>query len=188
MEITTNCPGCRAKVRVPDTLLGRSVKCPKCQTVFTAENPDDDPGYEEIGDDDAAPVGLGTVDVPARQDADYERRTPRDRAPSRMASKGRNAVIIRSIGVLSVGGIMGSIYAILGLIIGALMTILSLLGAAVGGRNGGPEAVLFGVCSIVFIPVFYGAIGFVAGIIMAALYNVMANIIGGIRLELDSTG
>jgi predicted Zn finger-like uncharacterized protein len=31
------CPECNATLRVPDSLLGKAVKCPKCQTMFTAE-------------------------------------------------------------------------------------------------------------------------------------------------------
>lgn len=38
MPITTRCPSCDRKLRVPDNLLGTRVKCPGCQTVFTAED------------------------------------------------------------------------------------------------------------------------------------------------------
>jgi predicted Zn finger-like uncharacterized protein len=38
MPITTRCPSCDRKLRVPDNLLGSRVKCPGCQTVFTAED------------------------------------------------------------------------------------------------------------------------------------------------------
>jgi predicted Zn finger-like uncharacterized protein len=31
------CPECDATLRVPDSLVGKAVKCPKCQTTFTAE-------------------------------------------------------------------------------------------------------------------------------------------------------
>ncbi len=30
------CPSCNAGLRVPDTLLGKTVRCPKCKTSFTA--------------------------------------------------------------------------------------------------------------------------------------------------------
>jgi predicted Zn finger-like uncharacterized protein len=30
------CPSCNAALRVPDNLLGKNVKCPKCQKTFTA--------------------------------------------------------------------------------------------------------------------------------------------------------
>ena len=36
MPTVVDCPQCRRKLRVPDQLLGKTVKCPACQTVFTA--------------------------------------------------------------------------------------------------------------------------------------------------------
>lgn len=37
MPEQVRCPSCNATLRVPDTLLGKNVKCPKCQTTFLAE-------------------------------------------------------------------------------------------------------------------------------------------------------
>ena len=48
-EITT-CPDCDKKLKVPDDLLGRKVRCPGCSVLFTAQP---DPVEEE------APVGRG---------------------------------------------------------------------------------------------------------------------------------
>jgi predicted Zn finger-like uncharacterized protein len=55
------CPNCNAVVSVPDELLGRTVRCPRCKTPFTAEaappgppvlaeEPTDEPG--RAADDD----------------------------------------------------------------------------------------------------------------------------------------
>jgi predicted Zn finger-like uncharacterized protein len=41
------CPSCDATLRVPETLLGKKVKCPKCQTAFTAAA--DTPGEPDEG-------------------------------------------------------------------------------------------------------------------------------------------
>lgn len=35
------CPQCARKLKVPETLLGKSVKCPGCKAVFTARLADD---------------------------------------------------------------------------------------------------------------------------------------------------
>src|SRR2546429_590559 len=40
MPITISCPSCRRQLRVPDDLLGKTVRCPGCQSTFTAEDPD----------------------------------------------------------------------------------------------------------------------------------------------------
>lgn len=46
---------------------------------------------------------------------------------------------------------------------------------------------LFGVGSVIFLPVFYGILGFVSGLIGALLYNGAARLIGGIEIELEET-
>src|SRR5436309_8813411 len=38
MAVTTHCPSCKRLVKVPDELLGRKVRCPGCQSVFTAQS------------------------------------------------------------------------------------------------------------------------------------------------------
>ena len=94
-------------------------------------------------------------------------------------------MIVKTVGVLSVGKVFGCLYALLGLIIGGLFSLLSLAGFAAGGGDAGPAALLFGVGGIIIFPVFYGVVGFIAGIITAALYNVVASIVGGIEIELN---
>ena len=37
MPTTTTCSSCGRPLRVPDNLIGKSVKCPACGQVFTAE-------------------------------------------------------------------------------------------------------------------------------------------------------
>ena len=44
---------------------------------------------------------------------------------------------------------------------------------------------LFGVGAVIFMPLFYGALGFITGIITAALYNLVAGWIGGVELQLE---
>ena len=95
-------------------------------------------------------------------------------------------MILKRVGVLSVGKILGAIYAVLGLLIGGIVSIISVLGASFGGGNQALPGVLGGVAAIVLIPLFYGVIGFLAGVIGAALYNVAAGLIGGIELEFEN--
>src|SRR5947209_5672693 len=38
-ELILNCPQCQRQLRVPGELLGKKVKCPTCEVVFTAEAP-----------------------------------------------------------------------------------------------------------------------------------------------------
>jgi hypothetical protein len=46
---------------------------------------------------------------------------------------------------------------------------------------------LFGVGSVVFLPIFYGILGFVFGLIGALFYNGIARLIGGVEIELEET-
>jgi len=46
---------------------------------------------------------------------------------------------------------------------------------------------MFGVGALVFMPVFYGVLGFVAGAVGAVIYNMFAGLVGGIELDLEPT-
>lgn len=96
-------------------------------------------------------------------------------------------MILKSVGVFSVGKVFACLYAMLGLILGGLFSLLSLAGVAAGGMNAGPGALIFGAGAIIVLPIFYGVIGFIGGIITGALYNVAASIAGGVEIELERT-
>jgi hypothetical protein len=53
------------------------------------------------------------------------------------------------------------------------------------GTGFGALSMMFGVGAIVFLPLFYGVLGLIAGAIGAALYNLFAGIFGGIELETE---
>ena len=76
----------------------------------------------------------------------------------------------------------GTLYAIIGLIIGGLMTLFTILGVAVGGQDG-LQPMMVGIGAVILLPVFYGIAGFIGGIVMAALYNFVASLVGGIRVD-----
>lgn len=100
-------------------------------------------------------------------------------------------MVLRRIGALSCAKLMGMLYALLGLIVGVFVSLFGLLGMAAGlagGREGAPGAAmgaLFGVGAIIFMPIVYGLIGFIGGLLMAWLYNFVARLAGGIELELS---
>src|SRR5437016_3938037 len=96
-------------------------------------------------------------------------------------------MIIRRVDALSVGKVLGCLYFLLGLIIGGLFSLMSLVGVAAGGglRRAGLPELLFGIGSVIVFPVFYGVIGLVGGLISGTLYNVVASVVGGIEIELQ---
>ena len=92
--------------------------------------------------------------------------------------------VIKKVGVLSSGKIVGILYALMGLVIGAIITLVSLVGLAVSPGGAGMFGALFGIGSIILLPLFYGGMGFVSGILMALFYNLISNWIGGLEIEI----
>lgn len=94
-------------------------------------------------------------------------------------------MVLRSIGVLSMAKMMGTLYAVIGFILGLFFAMLSMIGAGFAERGSGIIAMVMGVGGVIILPIFYGAIGFIAGVVGSALYNVIAGMAGGIELDLQ---
>lgn len=90
---------------------------------------------------------------------------------------------LRRVGVLSAFRVGFMFYGILGLLVGGL----AFLGSVLGGAAGGGLAAGFGGGLVVLIvaPLLYGLAGALVFMIMAFLYNVVASLVGGLELELD---
>ncbi len=95
-------------------------------------------------------------------------------------------MIIRRVGVWSVSRMYGAVSTVFGLIAGVIFACIALIGAGVASQNpdvpsfAGP---LFGVGAVIFLPIFYGVLGLIAGAIGGALYNVCAGMVGGIEID-----
>jgi hypothetical protein len=74
---------------------------------------------------------------------------------------------------LQQGIVVGVLYAILSLIAVPFLLIASLMG------HGGASAIF-----VIFIPIIYGILGFIGGIIAAFVYNLVAKWTGGIEFTL----
>jgi hypothetical protein len=92
---------------------------------------------------------------------------------------------LTKIGVFSLGKIFGVIYAIMGLIAGAIFSLMSLGMGSAMGNEGAFAGMLFGVGAIITVPIFYGIMGFVGGILTALIYNVVTGFIGGLEIEVE---
>jgi hypothetical protein len=98
-------------------------------------------------------------------------------------------LILKRIGIISLAKMSGILYACMGLIFGAILTIASLIGGAVGVASGidpaaGFFGLIFGVGAILILPIFYGVMGAIVGAIGGAIYNLVASVAGGVELEL----
>ncbi len=95
---------------------------------------------------------------------------------------------LKRIGVLSAGKVCALLYAAIGVIAGIFLSFFSTIGlfaAASAGDFPTFLAPFLGLGSILVLPVFYGVMGFIVGVIGSAVYNGIASMIGGIELELE---
>lgn len=99
-------------------------------------------------------------------------------------------IVVKSVRILSLGKILGSIYAGLGLIFGVIFAGISLLGGLapmVEGNSTAPAilGMLMGGGAVIALPLLYGLFGLVAGLVVGAIYNFVARFVGGLELEVD---
>jgi hypothetical protein len=92
--------------------------------------------------------------------------------------------IVKSVGVLSLGKIMGAIYGILGVILIPIFLVAGVASSMAGGRGAALGAAGALILAILF-PILCGLIGFVAGAGGALLYNQFAKWLGGIELQMQ---
>lgn len=100
---------------------------------------------------------------------------------------------IKRIAPLQAGKMFGALYGCLGLIFLPFFALAGVAGAfaqhaqQVQNAPGPPAAfitaMMFGFG--VLMPIIYGVMGFVFGVITAAIYNLIAGWIGGIEVEVE---
>ena len=93
---------------------------------------------------------------------------------------------IKRIAPVSCAKITGTLYAILGLIVGACFSLVALTGGfASRSSTAVGIGMLTGTSAIVVFPILYGLIGFLSTLIGAWLYNVLAGMVGGIQMDVE---
>ncbi len=96
-------------------------------------------------------------------------------------------MVLRRIGPLSAGKVTAVLYALLGLFIGACMTLLSVLGGSPSGEADamGSYSAMFGIAAILIIPIMLSIVSFISGIISAFIFNIATKLGGGIDVDLS---
>lgn len=100
---------------------------------------------------------------------------------------------IKRIAPLQAGKMLGVLYGCMGLIFLPFFLLAGMLGAfaqqaqQTQGAGGAPAALIVGMMfgMGIFMPIIYGAMGFVLGVVGAAVYNLVARWIGGIEVEVE---
>ena len=121
MQNTVPCPSCRRELRVPDSLIGKLVKCPACAQTFTAELSAPAPPVEaEVKPETyraaSPPVeNFGDEPAPREQENDYEPRPLPSRRRRRFYVEHRGAMVL-TLGILSlvICGLLGPVAWVMG--------------------------------------------------------------------------
>jgi len=100
---------------------------------------------------------------------------------------------IKRVAPLQAGKMLGVLYACMGLIFLPFSALAALAGVfpqqtqQAQATSGAPMAIAAGMMIGfgVLMPVIYGVMGFVFGVIGAAIYNLIAGWIGGIEVEVE---
>jgi hypothetical protein len=95
-------------------------------------------------------------------------------------------MVITRVNALSVAKVAAVVYAGIGLIAGALFSLIGMVGfgAALAGVEGaGLMSTMFGIGAIIFMPICYAILGFIGSFIAASIFNFAAGITGGIEVQ-----
>ena len=92
---------------------------------------------------------------------------------------------LKRIGPMSCAKISGALYVVFGLIIGAVISLIAVIGTGADAAQDSPFAMLFGVAAVFILPVVYGVMGFLSALVGAGIYNLLAGVVGGVEMHLE---
>jgi hypothetical protein len=88
---------------------------------------------------------------------------------------------IKRFAPLQLGKVLGVLYGAMGLLFAPIFLATAIFELA--APTGIPT--LIGIGMAIITPIFYGAIGFISGVVGAWLYNVTARFTGGMEVEFE---
>lgn len=91
---------------------------------------------------------------------------------------------IKRVGGKSLAKVFGFMYLILGFVFGLFVFVASLIEPAAETYTAF-ESLTFGIGAPIVLAVFYGVLGYVMGFVTAWVYNVVAQKVGGIEIEME---
>jgi hypothetical protein len=95
-------------------------------------------------------------------------------------------MIINRIGPLSIAKLSGLLYAIFGLVFGGIFSLIAMAGGFASDTAGAAGiGAIMGVGAVIVFPIFYGLLGFVSTLVGAWLYNVAADVVGGVEVDIQ---
>ena len=95
-------------------------------------------------------------------------------------------MVIKRVAPVSCAKVAGVLYAVMGLVFGGILSLAALAGGlAAADSSTSFLSGVFGVGAVVLLPIIYGCFGFVMTLIMAALYNGVAGVVGGVEVDIQ---
>lgn len=92
---------------------------------------------------------------------------------------------IKSIGTGSAGKTAAMATMVVTFVIGLIRSLGWLVFDMGRRRRGFDDEVIFGPLAFIAMPIFFGAIAFVVGFVLAVIYNTAAGLTGGVEVEVD---
>jgi hypothetical protein len=97
---------------------------------------------------------------------------------------------IKRIVPLSAAKMAAAIYGAMGVVLGFPLTLATVLPTIIHARQtetglSAPVISLIVLALVIIIPIFYALIGFIIGIVGAAIYNLVARWLGGLQIEAE---
>lgn len=95
-------------------------------------------------------------------------------------------MVLTRIEPMSLAKIYAVIYAVIGLLIGLPAgCFFTMMGSALNQYGDAPPMAGLGFAVVIIYPIMAAVAGFIGGLIMAFVYNLVADKIGGVELEFD---
>jgi hypothetical protein len=91
---------------------------------------------------------------------------------------------LQSVGVMSLGRTMAAVHGALSVLFVPIFLIMALVGAFAAPGAQKLSALVF-VALALLLPLFYAAMGFLMGALMAVVYNFVAHKLGGIEMHFE---
>ena len=93
---------------------------------------------------------------------------------------------LANVNPLKLGITLGILYGVMSLIFAVpLFLIMAVVGAAKAHAGAQAAPVVFSGVFIIFLPVIYAVLGFIGGIIVAFIYNLVAKWTGGVEFTTE---
>ncbi len=97
-------------------------------------------------------------------------------------------MIIRKVGLRSLANVVSSIYVVIGLIAGLVISIVALAVDVPAGSLDAMERAVFSPFAIFWLPIVFGIKGYIVGALAGWVFNRIAPLAGGLEIEVEPVG